>query len=358
MSFFDDEPPPEPQPPRPRRKRDRRRLRVQRLAIFLGVLFAMVFVLALGVRACQRHAKESAYRSYFTATSSVIDDSNDVGKRLGAILDNPAKFSRKELTDELNKLVDSQTEITARAQSIEPPGKLSELHSVFALGMRVRLRGVEQVKSGLLAALTKKDARAMAAKLAALSGYFSGPDVYYGELYQTQAQKVMADDDVTNVAVPVSDFFIKHDLFDAAAIEAALKTAAAATKLTGIHGVSLVSVVAKPGGVRLKPGKDTQIQSTPDLLFAVTIQNQGTVTETNVVVKLTFTPPGGGPQELTGTVDAIGPGDRQTVEIGNIEIPAAAIAKTSTLKVLAGPVKGEKVTDNNQATYGVILQFQ
>ena len=359
MSFYDDEPlPEEPQPRAPRHKRDRSKLKVQRLVIFLVVLFAIVFALALAVRACQHRAKESAYREYFTNTASVINDSNEVGKKLGVILANPTKFNRQELTDELNKLVADQTEITARAQNIKPPDKLKDLHSTFALGMKVRLRGVEQVKAGLLAALTKKKVKAMATKLAALSGYFSGPDVYYSELYQTQAQKVMADDDVTNVAVPVSDFFLKHDLFDAAAIEAALQRAAAATSQTGTHGVGLVSVVAKPDGVRLKAGQDTQVRSTPDLVFSVTIENQGSVTESDVTVKLTFTAPGASPQELTGTVAAIGPGERQSVDIVGIVIPPEALAKTSTVKVVAGPVKGEKVTDNNQATYGVILQFE
>jgi hypothetical protein len=359
MSFFDDEPlPPEPQPRPPRRKRDRSRLKVQRLVIFLVVLFVIVFVLALAVRACQRHAKESAYREYFTDTASVINDSNDVGKRIGAILDNPTKYNRQELTAELDKLVADQTEITTRAQNIKPPDKLEDLHSIFALGMKVRQRGVEQVKAGLLAAIGKKKTKAMATKLAALSGYFTGPDVYYGELYQTQAQKIMADDGVTNVRVPSSDYFLKNPIFNAAAIEAALNRAAASTSQTGTHGVGLVSVVAKPDGVKLKAGQDTQVQSTPDLAFTVTIQNQGTVTESNVPVKLTFTAPGGSPQQLTGTVAAIGPGERQSVDIGGVTIPAEALAKTSTLKVVAGPVKGEKVLDNNQATYGIILQFE
>jgi len=360
VSFYDDEPlPEEPQPRTPRRKRDRSKLKLQRLVIFIVILIVMVFALALGVRKCQHDAKESAYREYFTATSSIISDSNDVGKKLGAILANPTKFNRQELTDELNKLVADQSEITARAQNTKPPDKLKELHSIFALGTKVRLRGVEQVKAGLLAGLTKKKVKAMATKLTALSGYFAGPDVYYSELYQTQAQKVMADDDVTNVAVPVSDFFLTHNLFDVAAIEAALRQAASSTtSQTSTHGVGLVGVVAKPDGVKLKAGEDTQVRSTPELVFSVTIENQGSVTESDVTVKVTFTAPGASPQELTGTIAAIGPGERRSVDIGGIVIPPEALAKTSTLKVVAGPVKGEKITDNNQATYGVILQFE
>lgn len=366
MSFFDDEPPPEePQPRAPRRQRDRgkskSKLKVQRLIILLVALFLIVLVLALGVRKCQLDARKSAYREYFTATSSIINDSNDVGKGLGAILANPSKYSDKtKLKEALDPLVKKQDEITTRAQNIKPPGKLKDLHAIFVLGMKVRKRGVDQVEELLLAAFTKKNAKATAAKLATLSGYFAGPDVYYGEEYQKQAEQIVADDGVIGVPVPVSDFFLKNDLFDAAAIEAALKRAASSTgtTTTGSHGVGLVRVVAKPDGVRLQAGKDTQVRSTPDLAFSVTIENQGSATESNVTVKLTFTAPGGAAQTLTGTIAAIGPGERQSVDIGGIVIPPEALAKTSTLKVLAGPVKGEKVTSNNQATYGVILQFK
>lgn len=359
MSFFDDEPPPEePQPRRPRPKTDRNKLKFQRLAILLVALFVIVLALAFGVRECRQNAKEAAYREYFTAVQETINDSNDVGKKLGTILANPGKYKRQELTDELTRLENSHEEIAERAQNTEPPDKLKDLHETFALGMKVRWHGVTQVKNALLSAVAKKNSKAMAAKLAALSGYFTGPDVYYVDQYQTQAQTVMTDDGVGGIAVPASDFFLKHDLFDAAAIEAALKRAAASTSLTGTHGVGLVSVVAKPDGVRLKAGDDTQVQSAPDLVFAVTIQNQGSVTENDVVVKLTFTAPGGSPQELKGTISAIGPGERQSVDIGGVVIPPEALAKTSTVKVLAGPVEGEKVTDNNQATYGVILQFE
>jgi len=361
MSFFDDDAlPEEPRAPRPRRKASRSRRRIQRLAIFLVVLFVIVFVLAVAVSKCQKHAKESAYRSYFTSIDAAIKESNAVGKEIGDLLANPGKLKRPELQARLDDLEKRQAEITARAQRIKPPSKLSELHSIFVLGMKVRQRGVQQVRDGLLAAIGKKNTKATAAKLAALSGYFTGPDVYYTELYQSQAKQVMADDGVTKVAVPASDYFLKNDLFDAGAIEAALKRAAASTSKTGRHGVGLVNVVAESADndpVRLSPGQDTKVPSAPDLEFAVTLENQGSVTENDVPVKLTFSPAGGDTQTLDGTIAAIGPGERQTVKIG-VDIPATAISKTSSLKVRAGPVKGEKMVQNNQATYGVILEFQ
>jgi len=361
VSFFDDDAEtqaPQAPPSRPRRKVDKRRMRIQRLVIFLAVLFVVVFLLALGVRQCQKTQKENTYRTYFTEINTAINDSNNVGKKIGAILANPTKYSKSELTAQLDTLVRGQAEITKRAQNIAAPSKLADLHTIFVLGMQVRQRGVEEVRAGLLSALTGKNAAAMAAKLSALGAYFTGPDVYYGELYQTQAQKVMADDGVKNVAVPSSDYFLTHTLFDATAIETALKRAASTNKTTGIHGVALVKVIAKPANVQLVAGKQTQVKSDPNLVFAVTVQNQGTVTETNVPVTVTFVPPGSGaPQTAKATIAAIGPNEQVSVDVGPISPAAAAISKPSTIKVDVAAVAGEQLTTNNQATYSIILQF-
>ena len=214
MSFFDDDaevtqvtaP-----TPRSRRKRNRSRLRIQRLVIALVALFVLVFVLALVIRSCQQNAKESTYRSYFTQVQQVESDAtNKVGKPIAALLADPTKFGRTQLEDQLSTLVATQNEITTRTARINAPGKLKSLHQILVQGQQVRLAGVQQVRAGLLAALTGKGLHATARKLAALSGYFTGPDVYYNQLYRTQAQKIVTNDGVTNVAVPEVGYFAER----------------------------------------------------------------------------------------------------------------------------------------------------
>ena len=110
--------------------------------------------------------------------------------------------------DQLAALVQPQTEITQRTERISPPGKLKALHQILVQGQLVRLAGVEQVRDGLIAALNGKNKAATAKKLAALSGYFTGPDVYYNELFYRQAQQAMAADGVSNVAVPAVELLL------------------------------------------------------------------------------------------------------------------------------------------------------
>jgi len=356
VSFFDDDaeatqvPTPDTRSRRPRSNRSR--LRIQRLVLALVVLFIVVFAIALVFRSCQQNAKESAYRTYFSQVQAVIKDANTVGRQLGAVVTDPTRPNNLKTT--LNQLVAKQTEITTRAERIDPPGKLDQLHKVFVDGMKVRLRGVQDMRDGLLAATNVKNKGVTARKLAALSGYFTGPDAYYNELYYTQAQKAMADDGVTNVSVPTMDYFSNHDLFSQSALANALSRVSSSAKLTGIHGVGLAGVAVKSNDKTtiLLVGKNNSIVASVGMVVRVTVENQGDVTETNVPVKVTWTPPdNSAPQTLTGTIASLAAHQKQTVDVTGLNIPASAISKQSHLKVQAGPVSGEKYLKNNVAVY-------
>jgi hypothetical protein len=348
--------------PRPRRKRNRSRLRIQRLVIALVALFVLVFVLALVIRSCQQNAKESSYRTYFTQVGGVLSDStNSVGKPIAALLADPTKYGRTQLVAELNSLVAKQNEITARTEKISPPGKLKSLHSILIQGEEVRQAGVVQVREGLMAALGGKHLHATARMLAALSGYFTGPDAYYEQLYRTQAQKILKDDGVSNVAVPAlvpaAGYFATSTVFSPSALSAALSSVSSSVKLTGAHGVGLAGVAIKSSGktVVLSPSGSNNFKASVGLVVAVTVQNQGSATEANVPVKITWTGPGNTtPQTYSATIPSIAAHASKTVDVPGLNIPSNDMAKRTTLKVKAGPVPGEKLLSNNSASYVII----
>ena len=102
----------------------------------------------------------------------------------------------------------------------------------------MRLAGVKQVQTGLLAALSGKNLHATARKLAELSGYFTGPDVYYKQLYYTEAQNIMKNDGVSNVAVPTASFFAGSNVFSPSALSAGTPAAARHAAASAPAGVS------------------------------------------------------------------------------------------------------------------------
>jgi hypothetical protein len=367
VDFFDDETsraPADaggpPSAPSPRRRPDRRRTRtrIQRLAILALILFAVVFGLAWWARSCQHNRKVGTYQTYFDGVSAAINDSNALGKQVSAVMKDPAKLSRKELISKLGQLSDQQEEIAVRAGRLEPPGTLEAEQTVFATGMKVRASGYRLLRTAMLGAIGNK--KVGPARIAALDGYFSGPDAYYMELVYLPARTTMSEEGVSDVAVPTSTYYLTWKALDALTVTTALEGVGKSSKLSGIHGVALLGVTAQgsSGDVKLVKGKTTDVPASADLAFVVEVQNQGSVAENGVPVTATLTVPGGDPIKKEASIATIAAGKTQEVTITGFAIPEEALSKVCTLKVVAGPVQGERVETNNSAQFKLVLQLK
>ena len=210
-----------------------------------------MFGIAWWARSCQHNRKVDTYRTYFDGVAAAIDDSVALGKQVSSIMDDPTKLSRKELIAKLGQLAAQQEEIAVRAGRLEPPGTLDDEQTVFATGMKVRASGFSLLRTAMLGALANK--KVGAKEIAALDGYFSGPDAYYQELVYQPARETMADEGVSDVAVPTSTYYLTWKALDPATVTLALESVGKSSKLSGIHGVALIDVTAKgsSGDVKL-----------------------------------------------------------------------------------------------------------
>lgn len=361
MDFFDDDAATQiaPAPPRhPRSKNSPRRTRMQRLGVLLLALFVVVFLVAWGVRSCQQNRKVNAYRAYLAQVNQAINDSNAIGKEVARFFGNPAKLGAKDLIPKLKEWSDRQAEIVTRARSFTPPGKIATQNTVLVWGMTVRARGFDLLRTSLVRGAAIKPGPA--AKIAALDGYFAGPDVYYQTLFYNQVQIAMKGDGVSGVAVPKSTYYQTTQIFDLASVESMLSRLSGSPRLSGVHGVALVGVVVKPQGatqVSLVKGKDNLVTAAAQIVFTVKVNNSGTVPETNVSVKVTFSTPGATPIVQSGKIATITNGQTVSLDLPPIIPPPTAISSVSTLTVSVGPVPNEKSTANNKAEFRIILQL-
>jgi hypothetical protein len=359
VNFFeDDEGGRAPAPPvaSARKPRSKRTLRIQRVAILVVALFVVVLLLTLWIRSCQHNQKVSGYKDYLTGVQSLINDSNKVGRDLSSIVANPRQFTRSGLESKLAGMVRAQNDVATRAQSLKAPDKLAGQNQSFVLGMQVRAGGMQHLRDGIMAAIGGKS-KVTAGNLAALYGYFSGPDAYYTEEFYTQAQKVLQADGVTGVTVPASTFFLKSTMFGPLKLQKMLKNIPGSA-VGGVHGVALVSVTVKSGSSTqpLQPGRNTRVKASADMIFVVSVQNGGSVTESGVPVTLTLKPPGGAQaQKLSKVLDSIGAGKTVPVQFSGFNIPSGALSRVSGLTAKAGPVPLEKVIGNNTLELKIVL---
>jgi hypothetical protein len=119
----------------------------------------------------------------------------------------------------------------------------------------------------------------------------------------------------------------------------------------GLHGTGLQGVTSEPSGQALTEGGVNRIAATEDLTFEVQVQNQGESEETDLPVKVSIRD--GKQINLEQTISRIAAGATQTVSIPIT--PAPTTGAVSEVTVEAEAVPGEKVKDNNKATYQVVF---
>ena len=119
----------------------------------------------------------------------------------------------------------------------------------------------------------------------------------------------------------------------------------------GVHGTGLQSVTAKPSGTTLSQSGVNRIAATGNLTFDVVVQNQGQSEETNVDVTVSIK--NGQAINIDQTIPRIAAGNTQTVSIPITPTPTTGAV--STVGVVVASVPGEKVTDNNKASYQVVF---
>ncbi len=342
--------------PRERRRPNRKQQRLKRIAILAALLFVIVFVLAFAARSCQQNRKVDSYRAYLDGVSSAIDDSAALGKQLGQVVENPTKYSRKELIAKLEELTTKQKEIADRAAGFQPPDTLSAQQAVFAEGMGVRSEGFTLLQAALVASLGNETVSP--GKIASLDGYFSGPDAYYMSRFYVQTRNVMSEQGVSDVAVPTATYYLTARTLENNSVEQMLGAVGSSSKLVGLRGVGLAGVSAQPSDVELtQGGKATSVTASADLAFEVRVMNQGDVDESNIVVKADLVLPDGRVLTQSATIAGIAAGKTGAATITGLDVPPEALSKTCTLKITAEPVPSERVKTNNSGTYKILLQL-
>ena len=369
MDFFDDETSrapadaggPPSAPSSRRRPSDRRRTRIQRLVILALILFIVVFGLAWWARSCQHNRKVGTYETYFAGVSAAIDDSVNLGKQVSAIMLDPTKLSRNELVAKLGQLSAQQEEIAVRAGRLEPPGTLEDEQTVFSTGMKVRANGFSLLPHGHARRPRQQEGRRQGdhrpRRLLQRSG----------RLLPAARVRAGAEDDGRTTAsaawrCPTSTYYLTWKALDPATVTATLDNVGKSPKMTGIHGVAPPRRVRQEQLRRRSSSsreRPTTCRPRPTSPSSRQVQNQGSVTEKQRRRHgHAHAPRRHATIKQEASIATIEAGKTQDVTITGFAIPDGGAEQGITLKVVAGPVKGERVETNNTATYKLLLQLQ
>lgn len=340
-----------------------------KIGIVLLLLILLVVILAKVISGCQRDQLVDSYRDYLdNGAGQIATASAAQGKTLIEVLRNMRRKNPPTLQTEVRKLVTQAKALVARADDLSPPGDLQTANNSLISVLTYRANGLEALADVLPRVISSRDIAFGSAAIAEPMQRLLTSDVIYEDQFLEPTRAVLEDDDVDGIMVPESIFLVGANQNFAAPVGArpllpGLKRAPATPGGNdppgsgNAHGTGLVKTVALPSQTQLTPGQTTSVQAADDLMWQVTVANQGDFVETGVVVRVTFTTSDAPGTEDTkeDQIETIAPGDEAVVEIPGPTNPS--FETQATLKVEVVPLPDERRIENNTQDYPVRLTF-
>lgn len=326
-----------------------------RVLIILAAVVILVLITSLAIQSCLNKKKVGEYRDYFTSVESVVKESDDIGKQLSDMFMKPDEAVRLTLEAKLAEFLAAQEQLLERAKQIKAPDQFKKENEWFVASMQIRVRGLKGLQPAMLNALEARDNQAGAAQVSHEMLILLTSDVAYDEFFYQPSQRVLKEEDITDIKVPQAKFLKDPALASPQTAVTVLDRLKGGTaQVSGLHGVSLVAIKAKPSGMVLAGDSENSLKASESLTFEVEVENQGEATENDVPVTLNLSAPGHpSPQKVDGHIPTIAPGERRTIELTGLAAEAGGSA--ALLRVEVGPVAGEANTQNNVGEYSIVF---
>ena len=343
-----------------RTRRQRRTLPkpLLRLLLILAAIIVVVVVVVVVVTNALHSGQAADYQRYMTSIATILGKSDKTGSDLMTLLTNPGDTNRTQIQSQLDKFAADAQQQEVDAKALKAPKDLVDqsVHQMFLLVMSFRQKGVSELKPAIMNALDVQDTTVPVEQISHALTYLVNSDFIYNEVFVTKATALLQDKQLTGVTVPSTKFVPDTQITAPANVLNILIGLKSTGDRLAIHGVALTKVVAMPDEKELTAGGTFNLTSSSDLIFVLTVENQGNMEEKNVPVLVTLQAAGSTtPQKVQVQIQQIKPKSETTIEVKGIN--PTAYGTVSTLKIKVGPVQDEKYQENNSLSAKVIFKL-
>jgi hypothetical protein len=330
---------------------DRQTIMVRR-GIAAGAGLLVLILLIFGIRGCLDARKDRAFRDYAADENAIVEESNNLANNLFEALSRPRTAEALDVQNEINALSTDSEQLVARAKDTDHPDELNAAHGWIVAALEFRRDALAKIAQQIPAALGERGRKPAIESIAAQMQAFLASDVIYS---QRAIPQLTREFDERNIDERFRSSRSLPDLgwLEPETVDTRLSRIGSTERgaTPGIHGTGLQGVTVEPAGVALTEGGVNRIAATDDLTFEVQVQNQGESEETDVNVRVTIR--NGRQINLEQSIGRVEAGATQTVSIPISPTPTTGAVSEVTVEVQ--PVPGEKVRDNNRASYQVVF---
>ncbi len=333
---------------RPPRRPERQQILLRR-ALALGAGLLVLILIVLGVRGCLDARKDRALKDYAGDVTQIVDETKQTSESFFAKLSDPGSLSVTEFVAEVNADRSAMDNYVSRIDGLDAPGDMSNAQTALELVYALRASAMAGIAEKMSTALGDVGAEKATAGIAKQIQKLMASDVLYASVARPEIDGALADNGIEGEDVPESVFVPDGTKWlDEEEVATALGSVSGATSadVSGVHGLGLIGTSIN--GTDLSPESSVSVITEGAPEVEVEVQNQGESTENGVTVSVSVS--GGG--TLQGEIPTIEAGASETVTIPLTPSPKGEV----TIEVVAEPVPGEQVSENNEATYSVVFE--
>lgn len=334
--------------PRPRRRPERQQILLRR-ALALGAGLLVLILIVLGVRGCLDARKDRALKDYAGDVTQIVEETKQTSESFFAKLEDPGSLSVTEFVDGVQADRSAMDNYASRVDGLDAPGDMSDAQTALELVYALRGSAMAGIAEKVSTALGDVGAEKATAAISKQIQKLMASDVLYASVVRPEIDAALADNGIEGEDVPESVFVPDGTKWlDEEAIGSALGSVSGATsaETPGVHGLGLIGTSLN--GTELSPESPVSVSAEEAPEVEVEVQNQGESTENGVTVSVTVN----GGNTLQDEISTIAAGETASVTIPLTPAPNGEV----TIEVVAEPVPGEQVSENNEATYTVVFE--
>lgn len=318
-----------------------------RRGLALGGGLVLLILIVLGVKGCLDARANRELSDYARNVSAIVEETQQTSKAFFERLEEPGDASVTDFVDQVNADRSAVDTYASRIDDLSAPGDMSSAQSNLELSYQLRASAMDEIAEKMSTALGEAGAEKAMAGIAKQMQKLLASDVIYEQVVRPEVDGVLATNGISDSDLPKSTFLADEKWLDENTVSEAISaiSGGTATNVSGIHGTELAGVTVNE--TELIEGAPTTIAGAEGVEVEVNVVNQGESTENGVNVAVTYEG-----TTVKGEINELPAGETGTALIPLTPTPSGEV----TLEVEVEKVPGETLTENNEATYTLLIE--
>jgi hypothetical protein len=335
-----------PRRERPKRRPERQQIMLRR-ALALGGGLVLLVLVVLGVKGCLDARANRELSDYARNVTQIVEETKHTSSSFFELLEEPGSSSVTDFVEQVNADRSAVDAYATRIDDLNAPGDMSHAQSNLELSYQLRANAMDEIADKMSTALGDAGADKAMAGIAKQMQKLLASDVIYESVVRPEVDGVLAENGISDSDLPKSAFLADEKWLDESTVSEALGaiSGGATGDVSGVHGTELASVAVNE--TELIEGAPTTIVGEEGVEVEVSVTNSGESTENGVNVAVTYEG-----NTVKGEIDELPLGETGTALIPLTPTPSGEV----TLEVEVEAVPGENITENNEATYTLLIE--